>query len=42
MAISDERYHTTLVLVRGKDEGVAAAMQLSRYLGLRTEEVKPP
>ncbi|MBS9435531.1 integrase domain-containing protein [Photorhabdus hainanensis] len=38
MAISDERYHTTLVVVRGKDEGVAAAMQLSRYLGLRTEE----
>ncbi|MQL50603.1 DNA-binding protein [Photorhabdus khanii] len=38
MAISDECYHTTLVLVRGKDEGVAAAMQLSRYLGLRTEE----
>jgi site-specific recombinase XerD len=38
VAISDERYHTALVQVRDKDEGVAAAMQLARYLGLRTEE----
>lgn len=38
VAISDERYHTALVHVRDKDEGVAAAMQLARYLGLRTEE----
>lgn len=38
MAISDERYHAALAFVRNKDEGVAAAMQLARYLGLRTEE----
>ncbi|MGL4860576.1 MAG: integrase domain-containing protein [Enterobacteriaceae bacterium] len=38
IAITDERYHAALVRVREKDEGVAAAMQLARYLGLRTEE----
>lgn len=38
VAISDERYHTALVHIREKDEGVAATMQLARYLGLRTEE----
>ncbi|MFS6933757.1 integrase domain-containing protein [Klebsiella oxytoca] len=38
VAISDERYHAALVHVHDKDEGVAAAMQLARYLGLRTEE----
>ena len=38
IAISDERYHAALAQVRDKDEGVAAAMQLARYLGLRTEE----
>lgn len=38
IAISDERYHVALAQVRDKDEGVAAAMQLARYLGLRTEE----
>lgn len=38
VAISDERYRAALVLAMHKDEGVAAAMQLARYLGLRTEE----
>ncbi|CNK39771.1 integrase domain-containing protein [Yersinia mollaretii] len=38
VAISDERYHTALAHVRDKDAGVAAAMQLARHLGLRTEE----
>ncbi|PVZ80630.1 DNA-binding protein [Serratia sp. S1B] len=38
IAISDDRYHAALVHIREKDEGVAAAMQLARYLGLRTEE----
>ncbi|ATZ93050.1 integrase domain-containing protein [Dickeya fangzhongdai] len=38
VAISDERYHTALALVKEKDEGVAAVMQLARHLGLRNEE----
>lgn len=37
-AITDERFHEALVLVRSKDEGVALAMEIARYLGLRTEE----
>lgn len=37
-AITDERYHEALARIRIKDEGVAAVMQLSRYLGLRNEE----
>jgi site-specific recombinase XerD len=37
-AISDERFHEALTLVRSKDEGVALAMEIARYLGLRTEE----
>lgn len=37
-AITDERFHETLALVRSKDEGVALAMEIARYLGLRTEE----
>ncbi|WP_145931177.1 integrase domain-containing protein [Yersinia bercovieri] len=38
IAISNERYHAVLLQIRDKDEGVAAAMQLARHLGLRTEE----
>ncbi|EAV8494733.1 DNA-binding protein [Salmonella enterica] len=38
LAISDERYREALALIKAKDEGVAATMQLSRYLGLRNEE----
>ena len=38
IAISDERFSEALALARSKDEGVAIAMRLSRYLGLRTEE----
>lgn len=37
-AISDARYQAVLAAVKSKDEGVAAAIQLARYLGLRTEE----
>ncbi|EDZ9225646.1 DNA-binding protein, partial [Salmonella enterica] len=37
-AITDERYYEALARIRIKDEGVAAVMQLSRYLGLRNEE----
>lgn len=37
-AITDERLHEALALVRCKDEGVALAMEIARYLGLRTEE----
>ncbi|SFJ91720.1 Phage integrase, N-terminal [Candidatus Pantoea symbiotica] len=37
-AITDERFHEALALVRSKDEGVALAMEIARYLGLRTEE----
>lgn len=37
-AITDERFHEALVLVRSKDDGVALAMGIARYLGLRTEE----
>ena len=37
-AITDERFHKALALVRSKDEGVALAMEIARYLGLRTEE----
>ncbi|ELS4492816.1 TPA: integrase domain-containing protein [Klebsiella michiganensis] len=37
-AITDERFHEALALVRIKDEGVALAMEIARYLGLRTEE----
>ncbi|ECA1950201.1 DNA-binding protein [Salmonella enterica subsp. enterica serovar Virchow] len=38
VAVSGERYREALALVKTKDEGVAAVMQLSRYLGLRNEE----
>ncbi|EDQ7954753.1 DNA-binding protein [Salmonella enterica] len=38
VAISDERYREALALIKLKDEGVAATMQLSRHLGLRNEE----
>lgn len=38
LAISDERYREALAMIKAKDEGVAATMQLSRYLGLRNEE----
>lgn len=37
-AVSDERYREILARVEGRDEGVAAALRLSRYLGLRNEE----
>ena len=37
-AITDERFHEALALVRSKDEGVALAIEIARYLGLRTEE----
>jgi site-specific recombinase XerD len=37
-AITDERFQEALALVRSKDEGVALAMEITRYLGLRTEE----
>ena len=37
-AITDERFHEALAIVRSKDEGVALAMEIARYLGLRTEE----
>lgn len=37
-AISDSRYREVLGRVQQVDKGVAAAMQLSRYLGLRNEE----
>lgn len=37
-AITDERFHEALALARSKDEGVALAMEIARYLGLRTEE----
>lgn len=37
-SISDERYKEVLAGVEKKDKGVAAAMRLSRYLGLRNEE----
>lgn len=37
-SITDERFHEALALVRSKDEGVALAMEIARYLGLRTEE----
>lgn len=37
-ALSDERYHTALALIKSKDENVAAVMQLARSLGLRNEE----
>jgi len=37
-AITDERFHEVLALVRSKDEGVALAMEIARYLGLRTDE----
>ncbi len=38
VAISDERYQAVFSVIKIKDEGVAAAVQLSRCLGLRTEE----
>lgn len=38
VAIPDERFLRALALAQKKDEGVAIAMRLSRYLGLRTEE----
>ncbi len=38
VALSNERYQELLIRVQNKDEGVAAVMQLSRYLGLRNEE----
>lgn len=37
-ASTDERFHEALALVRSKDEGVALAMEIARYIGLRTEE----
>lgn len=37
-SISDERYREILRQVEAKDKGVAAAVRLSRYLGLRNEE----
>lgn len=37
-AISETRYREVLSQVQTIDKGVAAAMQLSRYLGLRNEE----
>lgn len=37
-AITDSRYREVLGRVQLVDKGVAAAMQLSRYLGLRNEE----
>ena len=38
VAITDEHLDSVLSLVKEKDEGVAVAIQLSRLLGLRTEE----
>lgn len=38
VAISDERYQAVFSVIKIKDEGVAAAVQLSRCTGLRTEE----
>lgn len=38
VAITDEHYNAVLTTVREKDEGIACAIQLSRLLGLRTEE----
>lgn len=37
-SVSDERYDYILQQIEKKDEGVAAAVRLSRYLGLRNEE----
>ncbi|MDR8351494.1 DNA-binding protein, partial [Acinetobacter baumannii] len=38
LPITDEKLNAVVNFALKKDEGVALAVQLSRYLGLRTEE----
>ena len=38
LPITDEKLNAVVSFAQRKDEGVALAVQLSRYLGLRTEE----